>query len=126
MERWSSLKKNFKEKKSCVNYFSKKKKKQNVSIRYNVSSEGLIIWVGYDKEDQWEANRGELILSGLIKNFKLNKIGYREKAATLKYKSPYWESHELIYEYYILCPKFDFEVFSYDLSYQNCNAEYVF
>ena len=37
-----------------------------------------MIWVGYNKEDQWDANRGELILSYLIKNFKLDKIGYRE------------------------------------------------
>ena len=116
----------FQREKELCKLFQQKEEKQNVSIRYNVSSEGLIIWVDYNQEDQWEASRGELILSCLIKNFKLNKIGYREKAATLKYKSPYWESHELTDEYYILCPKFDFEVFSYDLSYQNCNTEYVF
>ena len=57
---------------------AKRRRKQNISTRHNVSSEGLMIWVGYNKEDQWDANRGELILSYLIKNFKLDKIGYRE------------------------------------------------
>ena len=31
--------------------FQKKEKKQNISACYNILSEGLVIWVGYYKED---------------------------------------------------------------------------
>ena len=99
MVTWPTFKKFFKEKKELGKLFQQEEEKQNISIRYNVSSEGLMIWVGYNKEGQWDANRGELILSCLIKNCKLDKIGYREKPATLKYKSSYWQSHELTVEY---------------------------
>ena len=46
----------FQREKELCKLFQQKEEKQNVSIRYNVSSEGLIIWVGYNIEDQWEAN----------------------------------------------------------------------
>ena len=63
--------------------------KRNISICYNISSEGLFIWIGYNKEDDWDIVRGELILSCLIETFKLDKIGYKERPAILRYKSPY-------------------------------------
>ena len=116
----------FQREKELGELFQKFEEKQNISIRYNVLSEGLVIWVGYNKEDDWGIVRGELMLSCLIKNFKLDKIGYKERPAILRYKSSYWESHELTVEYNISCPKFDFEVFFYDLSYQNYNTEYNF
>ena len=116
----------FQREKKLSELFQKKEEKQNISIRHNVSSKGLVIWVGYNKEDDWDIVRGELILSCLIETFKLDKIGYKERPAILRYKSSYWESHELTVEYNISCPKFDFEVFFYDLSYQNCNTEYNF
>ena len=106
-----------------MNYF-KTKKKKGIAISYNVSSEGFVIWIHYDKEDDWYWKRDELILSCLIKNFKLNKIGYKERFNILRYNSPYWESHALTVEYYSPCPKFDHEVFFYDLSYQEYNTEY--
>ena len=54
-----------------------------VYISYNVSSKGMVIWVHFDKEDNWDWRRGEVIVTKLIKNFKLDKIGY---------KSPPWDS----------------------------------
>ena len=116
----------FQREKELGELFQKKEEKQNISIHYNVSSEGLVIWVGYNKEDDWDIVRGELILSCLIETFKLDKIGYKERPAILRYKSPYWESHKLTVEYNIPCPKFDFEVFFYNLSYQDYNTEYNF
>ena len=114
----------FQREKKLGKLFQKKEEKQNIFIRYNVLSEGLVIWVGYNKEDDWGIVRGELMLSCLIKNFKLDKIRYKERPAILRYKSPYWESHELTVECNIPCPKFDFEV--YDLSYQDYDTEYNF
>ena len=57
-----------KEKELCE-LFQSKEEKQNISISCNVLSEGLVMWVGYNKEDDWDACRGELILSCLIKKF---------------------------------------------------------
>ena len=116
----------FQREKELGKLFQKKEEKQNISKRYNVSSEGLVIWVGYNKEGDWDIFQGELILSCLIKKFKLDKIGDKERPAILRYKSPYWESHKLTVEYNIPCPKFDFEVFFYDLPYQDYNTEYNF
>ena len=106
--------------------FQKKEKKQNISACYNILSEGLVIWVGYYKEDDQDIVQGELVLSCLIKRFKLDKTCYKERPAILIYKSPYWESHELTVEYKVPCPKFDFEVFFCDLPCQDYNTEYNF
>ena len=57
----------FQREKELCKLFQSKEGKQNISICYNVSSEGLVIWVGYNKEDDWHACRGELILSCLKK-----------------------------------------------------------
>ena len=94
-------------------------KNQNVPISYDVWSKGLVIWVGYNKENDWDPYRVELLLTCLIKNVKLDKIGYKEILATLKYKLPYREPHELTVEYYIPSSKFDFEVFFYDIIIRN-------
>ena len=126
MVTWPTLKKFFKEKKNCLNYFETKKKKKNISISYNVSSEGLVIWVYYDTEYDWNWKRGELIISTLIKSFKLDKVGYKEKPNVLRYNSPYWESYTLTVQYYSPCAKFDSKVFFYNLSFQEYNTEYNF
>ena len=89
-------------------------------------SEGLVISVHFDKEDHWCWRRGEQILSTLIKNFKLDKISYKEKLNVLRYSAPYWESCALTVEYYIPCPKFDSEVFFFDELFQEYNTEYNF
>ena len=89
----------FQREKEIGELFQKKEEKQNISVRYNVSSKGFVICVGYNKEDDSDIVRGELLLSCLIKNFKLDKIGYKERPAILRYKPPYWESHELTVEY---------------------------
>ena len=57
----------FQREKELCKLFQSKEGKQNISIGYNVLSEGLVIWVGYNKEDDWDACRGELILSCLKK-----------------------------------------------------------
>ena len=101
-------------------------KKKGVSISYNVPSKGLAICVQYDTEDHWDWKRGELILTILIKNFKLDKVGYNEKLNVLRYKSPCWDPHPFMVEYYSPCPKLDSEVFFYNLSYQEYRTEYDF
>ena len=106
--------------------FQNKEDKKNIAISYNVLSEGFVIWIHYDKEDDWDWRHGELILSCLIKNFKLDKISYKERPNILRYKSLYWKSYALTAEYYTPCPKFDHELFFYDLSYQEYNTEYNF
>ena len=50
----------FQREKKLSELFQKKEEKQNISIRHNVSSKGLVIWVGYNKEDDWDIVRGEL------------------------------------------------------------------
>ena len=105
--------------------FQNKEDKKNIAISY-VFSEGFVIWSHYDKEDDWDWRRGELILSCLIKNFKLDKISYKERPHILRYKSLYWESCVLTAEYYTPCPKFDHELFFYNLLYQEYSTEYNF
>ena len=85
--------------------------KLKICITYNVSSEGITIWAGYNKEDYWDVRRGEQIVYCLIKSFKLDKIGYKDRPRVSKYKSPFWELHALTCKYYIHCVKFDSEVF---------------
>ena len=89
----------FQREKELGKLFQKKEEKQNISVRYNVSSKSLVICVGYNKEDDSDIVQDELLLSCLIKNFKLDKIAYKERPAILRYKSPYWESQELTVEY---------------------------
>ena len=115
----------FKREKHCVNHFDIKKKKK-VSpyfITFRVK-----IWLfgfnQYDTEDHWDWKRGELILTILINNFKLDKVGYNEKLNVLRYKSLYWDPHPFTVEHYSPCPKFDSEVFFYNLSYQEYSTEY--
>ena len=43
-----------------------RRRKNNISVSYNISSEELVIWVYYDTEDDWDWKRGELIISTLI------------------------------------------------------------
>ena len=86
----------------------RERRKKSISITYNVSSEGLVIWVHFHKEDDWDWRRGEQIIPTLIKSFKLDKIGYKEKPNVLRYSAPYWESFALTVEYYSPCPKLFF------------------
>ena len=86
----------------------------------------MVLWVPYDTEDHWDWKRGELILSYLIKICKLGKVGYNEKLNVLRYKSLYWDPNPFTVEYYSLFPKYDSEVFFYDLSYQEYSTEYDF
>ena len=116
----------FQREKELFELFHNKEEEKNLSISYNVSSEGLVLWVYYDLEDDWDWQCGELITSTLIKNFKLDKVGYKEKLNVLRYNSPYWESYALTVEYYSPCSKFDYKVFFYDLSFQEYNTEYNF
>ena len=113
-------------KKNFVNYFEKHDEKNSVYITYNVSNEGLVVWIQIDKEDNWDWRRGELILTNLIKNFKLDKIGYKEKPNVLRYKSLYWNPFALTVEYYSPCPKFNSEIFLFDESFQLYNNKYSF
>ena len=66
----------------------------------------------------------EQILSCLIKNFKLDKIGYKDRPHVSKYKSPFCELHALTCEYYICCVKFGSEVLFYDLSFREYDMTY--
>ena len=79
----------FKREKELRELFRNKEEQKNIAISYNVPSEGFVIWIHYDKEDDWDWRCGELILSCLIKKFKLDKIGYKERLNILRYKSCY-------------------------------------
>ena len=68
----------------------------------------------------------DLILTTLIKNFKLDKIGYKTKPNVLRYMLPPCESYEFAVEYYCPCPKFDSEVFFFDELFKEYNNEYKF
>ena len=116
----------FKREKELCELFRKNEEEKSVYITYNVSSEGLVVWVQFDKENDWDWWRGELTLTTLIKNFKLDKIGYKEKPNVLRYKSPYWDPFALTVEYYSPCPKINSEIFFFDESFQVYNNEYNF
>ena len=74
----------FEREKELCELFREKEEKKGVSITDNVSSKALVIWVQYDTGDHRDWKRGELILSCLIKNFKLDKVGYNEKTERFK------------------------------------------
>ena len=57
----------FQREKEMCELFQHNEDKLKICITYKVSSEGITIWVGYDKEDYWDVRRAELILSSLIK-----------------------------------------------------------
>ena len=69
------------EKELCELFQNKEEEKKS----YHLSREGLVIWVYYDTEDDWYWKRGEPIISTLIKNVKLDKVGYKEKSNILRY-----------------------------------------
>ena len=116
----------FEREKELCELFQKSEEKKSAYINYNVSTEGLVVWVHFDKTDNWDWRRSELILTNLIKNFKLDKIGYKEKPNMLRYKSPYWDPFALRVKYYSPCPNFNSEIFFFDESFQIYNNEYNF
>ena len=59
----------FKREKELCELFRKKEEKKSVYITHNISSESLVVWVQFDKEDNLNWRRGELILTNLIKGF---------------------------------------------------------
>ena len=69
----------FEREKEFCELFKINQENKSIYILSNVSSESMVIWVNFDKEDSWDWRRGEIILSMLIKNFKLDKIGYKPK-----------------------------------------------
>ena len=74
----------FEKEKELRELFQNKEEEKNISISYNVSSRGLVIWVYYVTEDGRDWKRGELIISTLIKNFKLDKVGYKKNPNVLR------------------------------------------
>ena len=51
---------------------------KNLHIDFDVLSEGLLFGcINYDNDDHWDWKQGELILSCLIRQVKLHKIGYK-------------------------------------------------
>ena len=106
----------WKEKELCES-FRENKENKSVYKTCNVSSEGIVVWVHFDKEDNWDWGRGELILSTLIKQFKLDKIGYNAPNV-LRYKSPPCDLYGFTCKYYSPCPNFDCEVFFFDESFK--------
>ena len=74
----------FEKEKELRELFQNKEEEKNISISYNVSSRGLVIWVYYVTEDGRDWKRGELIISTLIKNFKLDKVGYKKTPNVLR------------------------------------------
>ena len=119
------IKASLKEKRSSTNCLDKTKKIK-VYVSYNVSSEDMVIWVHFDKEDNWDWRQGEVIVTTLTKNFKLDKIEYKSKPNVLRCKSLPWDSYEFSCEYYTPCPKFDSEVFLHDESFLEYDNVYDF
>ena len=74
----------FEREKEFCELFKINQQNKSVYILSNVSSEGMVTWVNFDKEDSWDSRHGEIILSTLIKNFKLDKIGYKPKPNVLR------------------------------------------
>ena len=87
--------------------FRDNKDNSRINIIFNVSSGGITVWVGYEKEDDWEELRGQQIFCCLIKNFKLDKIVYKDSLHVLKYKPADYENHKLTCEYFIPVVKLD-------------------
>ena len=44
----------FQREKELCRLLQSKEERQIISISYNVLSESLVIWVGYNKEDNWD------------------------------------------------------------------------
>ena len=65
----------FEREKELCELFRVNEENKSFYISSNISSEGMVIWIHFDKEDNWDCRRGEVMLTTLIKNFKLDKIG---------------------------------------------------
>ena len=85
----------------------------------------MVIWVHFDKEDEWDWRCGEQIISTLIKILNWIKLATKNPNV-LRYSAPYWESFALTGECDSPCPKFDSEVFFFDASFQEYNTEHNF
>ena len=116
----------FEREKELCELFQCNDRNKNLDIDFNVSSKGFVIWVHYGNDDHWDCKRGELILSCLIKQFKLHKIGYKEKPNVLRYNSAFWLDHKLTVEYFAPCPKLHFDVFNSDPEYLEYSTEHNF
>ena len=105
--------------------FRDNEENSRINKTVNVSSGGITVWVGYEKEDDWQELRGQQIFCWLIKNFKLGKIGYKDSPHVLKYESADYENHKLACEYFIPMVKFESYVFFYSKSYRKYNGSSV-
>ena len=95
-------------------------------IAFNVSSEGFVISVHFNNDDHWDYKRGKIILTCLIKRFKLDKLGYTLQPHALKHSMRFWFDYRYTVEYFTLCKKFGYEVFKFDPEYLEYSSEYNF
>ena len=105
--------------------FRDNEENSRINVTFNVSSGGITVWVGYEREDDREELRGQQIFFCLIKNFKLDKIGYKDLPHVLKYKSADYENYIMTCEYFIPMVKFKSYIFFYSKNYKEYNDPYV-
>ena len=105
--------------------FRDNEENSRINITLSVSSGGITVWVSYEREDDWEELRGQQIFFCLIKNFKLDKTGYKDSPHVLKYKSADYENYIMTCEYFIPMVNFESYIFFYSKNYEEYNDPYV-
>lgn len=105
--------------------FEFKEGNEKVEITFNVSSNGIIVWVHYDNDNDWDNDRGKNILASLTKQFKLHLVGYKPDATEVaKYPGAPWEDRKKTTYYHIPLDleDFDINIFSHDKNYLQYNG----
>ena len=105
--------------------FRDNEENSRINITFNVSSGGITVWFDYEKQDDWEGLKGQQTFCFLIKNFKFDKISYKDSPHILKYKSADYENHKLTCEYFVPMVKFESYIFLYSKNYREYNDSYV-
>ena len=105
--------------------FEFKEGNEKVEITFNVSSNGIIVWVHYDNDNDWDNDRGKNILASLTKQFKLHLVGYKPDVTEVaKYPGAPWEDRKKTTYYHIPLDleDFDINIFSHDKNYLQYNG----
>ena len=105
--------------------FEFKEGNEKFEITFNVSNNGIIVWVYYDNDDDWDNDRGKNILASLTKQLKLHLVGYKlDTIEVAKYPGASWEDRKRTTYYHIPLDlkEFDIIIFSHDKNYLQYNG----
>ena len=100
--------------------FIKNNSAKNLSFDFSISNSSVDLIVRYQKESDWDIEKGRFEINRLWRNFNLAFIGYKTECVVLNYRTVH---KRIVTEYFFPMIKFDIENF-HSKEFSNYNNEY--